>query len=91
MTLTFDEACAKFNSLGENGIISYYKDELSREKMQEISNLLEQNEYLKEAFEGFKLLVDKHPNESFNNFFQQLKEDFVTRNALRSALKKNET
>ena len=89
-TMNFDETCSIFNSISEAEMIAFFSEKLPVDRQKEIESWLENNDDLKEAFEGFKFLVDSNPGKSFNNFFQKAKEDFITSNALLSVLNKKE-
>jgi len=84
----FDDACARFNSLSENEMIAYFNNTLNSKKTKEIDTWAEESEDFSEALKGFKLIVDQNPNQTFNNFFQKLKEDFASEVALNSMLER---
>lgn len=82
----FDKACSFLNTLSENEIIAYSHNQLDTKRTNEIDAWKQKSEEFKDALEGFLLLVENNPNQTFNNHFQKLREDFITKSSLISVL-----
>jgi len=83
--INFDDACGFLNSLDERKIAAFLDKELPESEMEEIQSWLNGSEELREAFEGFKSLMRRHPKNTLNNYFQSSKEQFIQTTSLKIA------
>lgn len=83
--INFDDACSFLNSIDERKIMAFLDKELPEIEMEEIQSWLDGSEELREAFDGFKSLMKRHPKNTLNNYFQNSKEQFVQTTALKIA------
>jgi len=89
MKLKFDESCSILNSISEQEMIAYFNGKLSEKRTIQIEEWLRDSSDLRDAFEGFRKLVELNPDENFNNYSQKSKEQFLQKAALHSALTKS--